>query len=213
MTALLATRDVDLRAVALDVLSAVGNGDTVPHLVRLFVREPGDRARVAFVLEALLARGTAPLLAETLESTAEPEVRRALAKALGTLRDPASLEALVRALQKETDDLARVRLLEALGRLGEKRALASVMRLVDDGAVTRQPMQVSSIWVFPWNARVGDVAVWAAASLVEGTPPFALEGLSAFPEPPPSAQVEAVRARVKAFWAEHAGEARYRLGD
>jgi HEAT repeat protein len=211
MIALLARPDADLRAVCLQVLAKVGKADCIPALLDLFAREPGDRARVVPVLESVRAVDSTPLLVKTLALAEDPQLRRAIAHALGAFRRPETLRPLVQALAAEKDGLTQVQLLVALGDLGDAHALSVVMEHADDPLITSQPPEISSIRPFPWNARVGDVAVWAAATLVDGRAPFDVQALSAFPAPRPTQQMQAQRERLGRFWATHAADPRYSI--
>ena len=90
-----------------------------------------------------------------------------------------------------------MRLIEALGRLGDKAAIEVLLPLIDDTTLLAQPKKVRSIWSFPWNARVHGAAVWAILTIRNGKQPFRLADLSNFRggNPPPriATDVAAIR--------------------
>lgn len=190
-----------VRHSAARVLGEAGDGGTDSLLLERFRAVPEDRAVLA---RAIGQRGygkAVPTLADALGSkNMSSDVRGAIAAALGVLADARGAEALMHALPREPDARATVQIAVALGRIGDARAARGLRTFVDDDRISRQPRTISSIWVFPWNCRVGDAALWAWATITDGRPPFDPESLSGFPEPPgPDAReaLAALRGRVR----------------
>jgi hypothetical protein len=170
------------------------------HAVRALVA--GARAACAEALAAAGDRGSASFLASFLLQEREATTRRAIVKALGELGEAREVPRIVTALEREDDDLFRILALATLAKLGDRRAVATAMARIDDVAMTEQSPDISSIRPFPWNVRVGDVAVWTAATLRDGKPPFAVETLSQFPRPAPREAIEKLRAELAKWWRE-----------
>lgn len=99
-------------------------------------KRPDDRVRV---IEALRASGNVneqflPLLHAKLSSERKPEVKAAVARTLGDLHHPSSLEPLTAALDPSASDSseqqANKAVVTALGRIGDARAVPSLMPLL-----------------------------------------------------------------------------------
>lgn len=90
--------------------------------------DPAVRARTAFALGSVQDPDAAQKLRALLFDP-DPSVRRDAAFALGQLSDPASGPSLLGALREETDPLVRDRILEALGKTGDARALEQLLSM------------------------------------------------------------------------------------
>jgi HEAT repeat protein len=181
----LASEEVVVRQSAVRVLGRVGDEQTDALLLAALRTRAEDVAVLARALARRVAREATPVLATVLlEKGYSPETRAAIAGALGALGDARGVEALARALPLEQDALAAVRMAVALGRIGDARGKGALRERFRDPRVSRQPATISSVWVFPWNCRVGDAALWAWATIENGKAPFDHRALSGFPEPP-----------------------------
>jgi len=129
----------------------------------------------------------------------QPEERAPVVEALGKARDARAVAPLVAALRGENELLVKMRLIEALGRLGDKTAIEVLLPLIDDTTLLPQP-QVSAIWGFPWNARVHGAAVWAILTIHNGKEPFPLSDLSNFRDGKPPARIAKDVAAIRE-WA------------
>lgn len=193
----LASEEVVVRQSAVRVLGRVGDEQSDALLIAALRTRPEDRAVLAGALAQRVAREATPVLeAVLLEEGSAPETRAAIAGALGNLGDARGVEALAKALPLEQDALAAVQIAVALGRIGDARGRDALRDRFDDRRMSRQPATISSVWVFPWNCRVGDAALWAWASIEDGRAPFDHRALSAFPEPP-APQVRELLARIR----------------
>jgi len=200
MLAALEADDPAVRRAAARVLAAVVDATCMGKLFDLLDSEPDMAIELAPVLgRSGFTPAAQPLCARLLHEE-DGACRLALATALRSLRDPAIAPDLLRALARESDALVRVELVAALGAQGNALAVARLLELVDDDTVTRQRPELSRILAYPYNVRLGDVATWAAATLVDGREPFPVETLSAFPRPAPRQACAEVHARLLAWW-------------
>ncbi len=109
--------------------------------------------------------------------------------ALGAIDDARAVAPLIAALRVEKDLLVKVRLIEALGRLGDKAALDVLMPLLDDTTLLKQSPRISAARAFPWNTRVHGVATWAILTIQNGAEPFPVTDLSSFPRGDPPERI------------------------
>ena len=209
MLAALDTTDPWTRRAAARVLEGVVDATCMGKLLDVFEHDPDMIVAIAPVLgRSGFAPAAGPLCARLLveENT---ERRLAVAAALRGLSDPAIGLDLLRALARELDDRVRVQIVAALGKQGNVRVVAALMKLVDDPTFTDQPLELSTILGFPHNVRLGDVAVWAVAMLVEGKVDFGVEELSSFRQRISHAECAATRLRLQAWWKTVADRERY----
>lgn len=209
MLAALDATDAGIRRAAARVLAGVVDSTCIGKLLDILEHDADMTLAIAPVLgRSGFAPAAGPLCARLLvEENAEH--RLALAEALRGLVDPAIGPDLLRALARELDDRVRVQIVAALGRQGNVRVVAALMQLVDDATFTAQPQELSTILAFPHNVRLGDVAVWAAALLVEGKVEFGVEELSSFRQRTSNAQCATTRVRLQAWWKTVADKSRY----
>lgn len=137
------------------------------------------------VLSAFADRKSTPALLAHLART--PEDRTEVIEALGRARDPQAAAPLLATLKKEGDLVAKMRLIEALGRVGDKRAIDVLKPMLHDTTLLPQPRGISAVYGFPWSTRVHAAAAWAVLTIRDGKEPFPVADLSVFPtgEPPP----------------------------
>ena len=88
--------------------------------------DPRIRARAAFALASVQDAEAGGALVRMLQDP-EPSVRRDAAFALGQIPEPGYGPALLGALREETDPTVRYRLLEAVGKVGDERALERLL--------------------------------------------------------------------------------------
>ncbi len=94
----------------------------------LSAEDPAVRARAAFALASVQDPEAGRPLSGLLWDS-DPAVRRDAAFALGQLPDPAFGPLLLGALEEERDPGVRARILEAVGKIGDERALESLLRM------------------------------------------------------------------------------------
>ncbi|MHC4222911.1 MAG: HEAT repeat domain-containing protein [Planctomycetota bacterium] len=143
-------------------------------------------------------KSTPALLAHLARRT---EDRAPVVEALGKARDPRAAAPLIAELRVEKELLVKMRLIEALGRLGDKAAIEVLLPLIDDTTLLAQPKTISAIWDFPWNTRVHGAAAWAILTIRDGKEPFLLADLSSFRDGQPPARVTKDIAAIRE-WAE-----------
>jgi peptidylprolyl isomerase len=90
--------------------------------------DPRVRSRAAFALASVQDSASGPTLAGLLRDP-DPDVRRDAAFALGQLWDPRFASTLLGALDQESEPEVRHRILEALGKVGDERALERLVAL------------------------------------------------------------------------------------
>jgi len=90
--------------------------------------DPALRGRAAYALASVQDPEAGSALTGLL-SDPEPNVRRDAAFALGQLTDPVYGPALLGAFRDETDPVVRLRLLEAVGKVGDSRVLEPLLAL------------------------------------------------------------------------------------
>lgn len=95
---------------------------------RLEDPEPRVRARAAFALASVQDPDAVPALLELLED-ADPEVRADAAFAIGQTAGSTVGDALLGALEREPDSTVRRRLMEALGKTGDRASLSRLAGL------------------------------------------------------------------------------------
>lgn len=170
------------KRAAIDVLSVYKSEKTTKRIMAVFEAEPGLRINCARAIAKSKARGAPTYLASYLDDKLEADVRAELALALGTLGDPRVAGRLVAALRREKATIAKIRIIEALGRIGERRAVATLIGFLSDDSYKAQPTTFSRIVPFPWNTRTGDAAAWAIERL-RGKKTPKVDGLLSFQNP------------------------------
>jgi len=196
------------------------------HLVRVLREHPRPGVREAMTghlgaEDADLRRSALQVLAATGDgSTVDPllEVLRkhpadaALAAlALAAIGDRSAARPIAVALRSAKEPTVKVDLIGALADLGGKRAVADLVAFVGDETYTAQPREISSIWGFPHNLRVGDTAVWAVLTLIDGKEPFPRNHLCSHPRPIPATRLAPERKRIETWWKPHETDPIYRL--
>ena len=150
-------------------------------------KDPSLRHPAIHVLSAFANRKSVPALLAHLAR--RPEDRAPVIEALGKTKDPRAVAPLIATLLNEQELLPKMRLIEALGRLGDKAALDVLLPLARDETVLKQPRSISSVRGFPWNARIDAAAAWAIVKIRTGKEPFPLADASHFPTGQPPAHV------------------------
>jgi len=106
---------------------------SIPALRKLASADPDDkvRARALGALTLLRDTGAPMVYLERLSSDPSPRVRRAAADAIGTLGIPPDrIERLTGPLQKDTDAMVRAECARALGKLGSRASVGTLMYAV-----------------------------------------------------------------------------------
>lgn len=195
--------DEQRRRWALFVLGKAGDAKAAKRIMVFFEIEDALRPECVVALREIAAPGSAAYLASFLAGEKQVHVRRAIARALRELGDPRAAERVHAALLEEEDTLAKVEMLATLGELGDQRAAAGIIRFVDDGEIQAQNPRLSRIRGFPWNVRVGDVALWALLCLRDGEEPVPLARLGRFPvRRGVDAWARREASRIKTWWSE-----------
>lgn len=122
-----------VRIAGLKCLAVVGSGDTAPLLAPSLKSTSGkERDAAVVVLGQLPApNGLKWLHDEVNKPGLDEEYRSLLIKAIGTRRDPGSVEALTRLLDTKQSEAIRVTALKALGDLGRASAVPALLKAVD----------------------------------------------------------------------------------
>jgi len=82
-------------------------------------------------------------LANELTDSSEPEIRKELIKKLEKIADDKALETIIDRLENDPSDIVRDRAAEALGNMGDKRAVDPLLECLKEGKI--QPMYASAI--------------------------------------------------------------------
>ena len=189
------------RRAALYALGKCGDAKTAKKLMGFFEAEPSLRAETAIALAEIGHGGAATFLASWLGDRLGAKARAEVARALGILRRRDSVPKLCAALSKEAETLARIRMIEALGKIGDRRAVATLMDFVDSSDIESQDAKLSTILPFPWNVRTGSVAVWSLELLRKGKEPFALDQLGDFQVIRKAPKgIDAMREKLMEWW-------------
>ena len=126
---LLRSRDVDVKRIAADLAKRVGDkeGKLWPQLFR-FLRDEDWWVRER-ITDALIELAGLELTRHVvgLMQDSSPVVRRYSVDMLMRLKDPSSLGALVRVVQADEDWWVRERAVEAIGALGDNRAVPYIV--------------------------------------------------------------------------------------
>ena len=139
------SEDEVVRNMAADALAVIRDPAVIPLLIdELRVVDDKSTPRAA---EALIRFGplATPKLIETLAGKEHGTARLWAARILAATRDPAAVEALLDAL-RDRHDLVRVASADALGNIGDPRALAPLMQaaLRDPAPVVRSQAAMAS---------------------------------------------------------------------
>jgi HEAT repeat protein len=124
----------DVRTVAARALAGTGDPRAVAPLAQALA-DP-SRWTLSLVAENLMAMGSevVPPLADLLDTSTEHNVRNAIVKILGEIRDPAATPALVSALLGDDSLNLRAQAAASLGRLGGPLAENALLVAIDDPA-------------------------------------------------------------------------------
>lgn len=82
-------------------------------------------------------------LANELTNFSEPEIRKELIKKLEKIADDKALEGVIDRLENDSSDIVRDRAAEALGNMGDKRAVDPLLECLKEGKI--HPMYASAI--------------------------------------------------------------------
>ncbi|MBI3820550.1 MAG: HEAT repeat domain-containing protein [Planctomycetes bacterium] len=163
-----------------------------------YLKKGGTRRKAAF--DAIGRCGDArcgPDLLIFLESERGSVERYFVVDAIGKLKIPGAARVICTKLATESRPVVSVQMCDALVRLGDRRAVATLLAKLDDDRRDAQPDDVEASFPFPWNVAVGDAAAWAAATLVDGGEPFSTKRLTRLDPEPDSKKVSALRKSMK----------------
>jgi HEAT repeat protein len=176
---LLKNKDIKVQKTGLRILGGCGDAGTVAVLLKVMDGEENLRLEAIRALGDLGHELAVPQVARYLVGKSDKQ-RAVAAEALGKIGHGTAVRSLVQALQKETEILPKLWMIEALGRIGDKRAVSELGRHLKDDTVFQQPMDISSIWGFPYNVPVSWTAWWAITSIRKGKPEKPLRKLLQF---------------------------------
>lgn len=206
--ALIAKGDLELRRQLVRILGRAGNARTVPKLTWLLNEHESLRVDCIVALGEVGGARARRSLLPYLHAESN-KVRAAAARSLARIADPTTCEAVIKALREEQDLEVQLELIAALGELEDPRAVRDLMAHLKDWRMLEQPLGISSIWGFPYNTRLRQVALWSLRRILKRKPAVELRNRSfRFGEP---LLEEAEFKAIKAWWAQHADEARYSL--
>lgn len=122
-----------IRMGAVKKLGVFKERKALPYLSDLLAQDNNLWVRVecAIALGNIGDASAIDSLLIALESN-NPPVRREAATALGKIADPRSVENLMIRLRKDNNHLVRIRIIEALGLLGDKRAVDAISAYLTD---------------------------------------------------------------------------------
>ncbi len=125
--------DPQVREAAAKALEYMGNPATLEPLfqVALFDKGGGVRRAAATAMGALDSEKALALLVEAMEDT-DPQVRKAAAKALEYMGNPAALEPLFQVALFGEDESVRRAAATAMGALDSEKALALLVEVLED---------------------------------------------------------------------------------
>ena len=162
--------DLHVQKVGLRILGAAGNVQTVAILLKVMDGNKDLRLNAVEALGELGHELAVPQMARYLKSDKDA-VRSSSAKALGKIGHTTAVRPLVAALHAEKRTIPKLRMIEALGLIGDKRGVTELGKHLEDDSIELQPMTISSIWSFPYNASVKWAAWWALATIRDGKQP------------------------------------------
>ncbi len=130
LTALLHDKDADIRIFASDILGSTGSALAIAPLCAALLKDPEVNVRY----QAAVSLGTLafPEAAESLNKALEDDewVRFSVVEALTKIRAESSVGALVKALDASSDLVASM-IVDALGEMGNLKAVPLLMRRLD----------------------------------------------------------------------------------
>jgi HEAT repeat protein len=168
------TEDSDVREIALRALARIGDpGAVVPLVAALRSADAWLAPRIADILARHGEAAVDPLLA-VLADSGPTSPRAWAANVLGEVRATRAFPALARALD-DPDDEVRAKAATALGRLGDRRALASLLEhLLNDPAPFVRARVASALGQFDGPEVInrliqtlGDSAWWVRMRAIE----------------------------------------------
>src|SRR5690606_4547721 len=164
-TELLDDERTGVRAAAVRILGSVGDLQSVSRLLGL-VRDPDVRLEAVRALGELGHELAVDELADVLVH-GDAEARCEAARALGRIAHPTAVYTLVDAAGFSGDALFHLRVLEALGRLGDPAGLPVLRRALADDRTVPPGKTESQSNAYPYGVALRDVAAWAAARVID----------------------------------------------
>jgi len=176
---LLSHKSMGVQRTGLRILGGCGDAGTVAVLLKVMDGEEVLRLDAIEALGELGHELAVPQVARYINGDSAKQ-RAVVAEALGKIGHRTAVRFLVLALHKEQEVLPKLRMIQALGRLQDKRAVAELGWHLKDETVLEQPMTMSSIACFPYNTPVHWAAWWALVCVREGKPPRPLREVFRF---------------------------------
>lgn len=198
---LLEHEEIEIKKTGLRILGGCGDAATVAVLLKVMDGEADLRLEAIQALGRLGHELAVPQVTRYLDAESGRE-RAVVAEALGRIGHGTACHSLVQALNRETELLPRLKMIEALGRVGDKRGVAELGRHLKDDTVLEQPMRISSIWGFPYNTPVSWATWWAITSIREGKPQKPLHELLRFQDHGTAVKKSDIVAATT-WWREH----------
>lgn len=124
--------NASLRNMAAEILGMTGSED-MEAMTSLLKEEDSDIRRFAAdIIGEIGDKQGVPALTEALEDK-NPNVRSSAANSLGRIKDSRALEPLVRRLEAEREEWVKFSVIEALGKIGDKRIIVHLMPYLNGG--------------------------------------------------------------------------------
>ena len=205
---LLGHESIKVRTAGLRILGGAGNVKTVAVLLGVMERDEEVRLEAVLALGQLGHELAVPQIARHLDSD-DDKLRTAAAASLGRIGHRTAVLRLVAALRNEEETMPKLRMIEALGRIGDKQAVSELGRHLEDETMERQPMRMSSIALFPWNTPVDLTVWWSLRRIRDGKEPMPLGKMLCFPRPRAGVEKEIDLDAVRRWWARHKDDPGY----
>jgi HEAT repeat protein len=155
---------------AIHILGHTADTGTISTLLTIMEQAKTGSRRQEAAINALGTSGhelAVPQLARHLGSENAAH-RAAVAQALGKIGHVTATRSLVVALRKEEEIIPKLRLVEALGRVGDRRAITTLGDYLEDTTMLEQPETISMMWIFPYNTPVNHSAWWSIQKIRSG---------------------------------------------
>jgi HEAT repeat protein len=201
--------DKQIQKTGIRILGQTGDIGTVAVLLRVMDSNEGLRMEAVLALGELGHELAIPQIARYLSADNAAQ-RAVVARALGKIGHGTSVRYLVLALNQEAEIVPRLRMIEALGLIRDKQAVAELGRHLKDDTLREQPIKMSSIAPFPYNTPVNWAAWWAIASIRDNKPPRPIRELFRFHGRGTQVKKSDIESAT-GWWQEHRDKPGYSL--
>lgn len=192
----------------LRIIGACKRTKDVPVLTEMLHSQPQHRRAAAEGLRLMSHDQTVMDLARYLNDT-DAKLRAHIAQAIGSIAAKRATPSLVRRLAVEEDLIVRHRIVEALARIRDERAVAGLIPLLEERTFLSDPPFSSMRSRFPYNTETRFVALWALQCIRDGKPRFdlKLKNPNLWEVAAPASEFEAWQT----WWQQHSKDPRYRI--